>query len=295
MFGEGDEALGRVGAAVEEHVLDALQQIGRDLLIDAEHAGVDDRHVEAGVDRMVQKRGMHRFAHRVVAAERERDVGYAAAHLGAGEGLFEEANGLKEIDGVIIVFLHAGGDGEDIRVEDDVGGRETEPVDQQAVGPRADADPGVAVGGLALLVERHDDRSGAVTPDELRAPEKLRLAVLQREGVDDAPALQAFQAGLEHAPFGAVDHEGDPGDFGLGGDEVEELRHRGFAVEQRLVDVDIEDIRPALDLLARNRQRGVPVAGLDGLGEFRGSGDVGSFTDDQKAGGVAWHHGRRED
>jgi len=67
------------------------------------------------------------------------------------------------------------------------------------------------------------------------------------------------------------------------------MRFRNFV--QRLVDVDIEDVRPVLDLLARDSERGVPVAALDGLGEFWRAGDVGAFTDDQKAGGVAWDHG----
>jgi len=63
-------------------------------------------------------------------------------------------------------------------------------------------------------------------------------------------------------------YEGDPGDSGSGGDEVEELRHPWLAVEQRLVDVDIEDIRPLSTCWRAIAQRGVPVAGLDGLGNF---------------------------
>ena len=43
-----DEPLGRVGAAVEDDVLDALEQLRLDVLVDGELAGVDDAHVEAG-------------------------------------------------------------------------------------------------------------------------------------------------------------------------------------------------------------------------------------------------------
>ena len=70
---------------------------------------------------------------------------------------------------------------------------------------------------------------------------------------------------------------------GLGGDEVEELRHRRLAVDQRLVDVDVEDVGAALDLLAGDGERGVPVAGLDGLGELRRAGDVGALADDDES------------
>ena len=47
VLGELDQALGRVGAAVEEHVLDVLEQLRSDLLVDRELPGVDDAHVHA--------------------------------------------------------------------------------------------------------------------------------------------------------------------------------------------------------------------------------------------------------
>ena len=59
------------GAAVQHHVLDALAQFGRDVVVHADHAGVDDAHGHAGLDRVVQEHGVDRLARRVVAAERE--------------------------------------------------------------------------------------------------------------------------------------------------------------------------------------------------------------------------------
>ena len=55
--------------AVQHHVLDALAQLGLEVVVDADHAGVDDAHVHAGLDRVVQEHGVDRLAHRVVAAE----------------------------------------------------------------------------------------------------------------------------------------------------------------------------------------------------------------------------------
>ena len=46
-----------------------------------------------------------------------------------------------------------------------------------------------------------------------------------------------------------VDHDRHAGDVGLGGDQVEERRHRLLAVEQALVHVDVDDLRAVLDLL----------------------------------------------
>ena len=69
-----DEALGRVRPPIEEDVLDALEQVGLDVLVHRELTGVDDAHVEAGADRVVEERGVHRLADGVVAAEREGQV-----------------------------------------------------------------------------------------------------------------------------------------------------------------------------------------------------------------------------
>src|SRR5205807_2512302 len=99
---------------------------------------------------------------------------------------------------------------------------------------RALADRDLALGslGLALLVERHDDDARAVAADAACLLEELFLALLERERVDDALALDALEPGLEHRPARAVDHDRDPRDLGLGRYEVEERRHRLLTVQQ---------------------------------------------------------------
>ena len=47
LLGELHQPLGRVRPAVEDHVLDVLEQLLRDVLVDDELAGVDDAHVHA--------------------------------------------------------------------------------------------------------------------------------------------------------------------------------------------------------------------------------------------------------
>ena len=235
---------------------------------------------------------MDGLADGVVAAEGKGDVGDAAGDFRAGEGGFDDPRGFEEIDGVVVVLLDAGGDGEDVRVENDVLGREAEGVHEEAIRAGADADLFVAGGGLALLVEGHDDGGGAVAQDEFRAAEKFGLAVLEGDGVDDAFALEALEAGLEDGPFGGVDHHGHAADVGFGGDEVEELHHRGLALDEGLVDIDVDNVGAALDLLFGDGETGVPVAGFEGLGEFRGAGDVGALADDEEVGG-GLSHGKR--
>ena len=132
-LGELDQALGRVGAAVEDHVLDALEQLLRDLLVDAELAGVDDAHRHAGPDRVVEERRVHRLAHRVVAAERERDVRHAARSLRVRQVALDPRDRLDVVAPVVVVLLDAGRDREDVRVEDDVLGREADLLREDAV------------------------------------------------------------------------------------------------------------------------------------------------------------------
>jgi hypothetical protein len=100
-----------------------------------------------------------------------------------------------------------------------------------------------------------------------------------RDRVDDALALDAAQAGLDHFPLGGVDHDRHAGDVGLAGDQVEEAHHGGLAVQHGLVHVDVDDLGAVLHLLARDRQRLLELAGQDHAGEGLGAGDVGAFAD----------------
>ena len=113
--------------------------------------------------------------------------------LGVGQVLLDPARGVDEVDRVVVVLLHAGGDGEDVGVEDDVFGREADLVDEDAVGALADADLVFVGGGLALLVEGHHDRGSAVFEHGGGVLAELRFALFERDGVDDALALQALQ------------------------------------------------------------------------------------------------------
>src|SRR5882672_3742519 len=60
-----------------------LEQLGRDLVVDLELAGIDDAHVHAGLNGVVQEHRVHRLAHRLVAAEGEGQVADAARDLRA--------------------------------------------------------------------------------------------------------------------------------------------------------------------------------------------------------------------
>ena len=164
-----DEPLGRVVAPVEDDVLDELEQLRLDVLVHDELAGVDDAHVEPGADRVVEERRVHRLAHRVVAAEREAEVRDPAARPRARAARLDQRQRLEERLREAAVLLDAGRDGEDVRVEDQVLGREADLVDEQPVRALADRDLALDRLGLALLVERHHDDARAVAA-HARAP-----------------------------------------------------------------------------------------------------------------------------
>jgi hypothetical protein len=148
-FGEADQTVGGIRVAVEHDVFDQRAQLGRDFVVDAQLPGVDDAHVHAGLDRVVEEYGVDRLAHRLVATERERHVGDAAGDMRVRQVLADPARRLDEVDGVVGVFLDAGGDGEDVRVEDDVFRREADLFGEQLVGARADFDLARVGVGLA--------------------------------------------------------------------------------------------------------------------------------------------------
>ena len=126
VHGDLEQALRGIGPAIEDHVLDALAQVLRDVVVNRELARIHDAEVHAGLDRVIQEHRVHGLAHGLVAAERERHVAHAAGDVRVRAALADLARGFDEVHAVVVVLLDAGGDREDVRVEDDVFGREAD-------------------------------------------------------------------------------------------------------------------------------------------------------------------------
>jgi len=107
---------------------------------------------------------VHRLAHDVVATERERHVADATADERVRASLADLRSRFDEVERVAVVLLDAGRDGEDVRIENDVLGREADRLGEQPVAALADLDLALDRVRLALLVERHHDHGGAVGP-----------------------------------------------------------------------------------------------------------------------------------
>ena len=158
-LGKGNEPLGGTVVTVQDDVLDGLQQGGVDVVVDLQHRWVDDGHVQAGADGMVEERGVHGLADLVVATEGKRQVAHAAAGLGQGQVLLDPGHGADEVDGVGLVLLQACAHGEDVHVEDDVLRWEAD-GGQQLIGSLGDGRLALEGGGLSRFVEGHDHHGG---------------------------------------------------------------------------------------------------------------------------------------
>ena len=149
---------------------------------------------------MVEKDRVYGLAQRIVAAECERKVADTSAHLRMRKIVSDPADRFDEINGVAVVSLDAGGHGQHIGVENDVGGRNCGLIDEQAVGTLTDFDAPAESVGLSFLVERHHDHSGSVTVYLPGFGEEFFLAFLQGYRVDDGFALDDFERRADSGP-----------------------------------------------------------------------------------------------
>ena len=97
--------------------------------------------------------------------------------------------------------------------------------------------------------------------------QERRLPFLERDRIDHALALNAFQPGLDHLPARRVDHHRHGADVRLGSDQVEEAGHRRDRVEHRLVHVHVDELGAGFHLLAGDLHRLVIAVFEDQPGE----------------------------
>src|SRR5271166_290163 len=284
-FAKLHQPLCGVGTAIQQYVFDQHLQLGVDLLIDFEHSGIDDAHVRARRNGVVEEGGVHGLANLVIAAKAEGDVRDSAANFRMRQVGLDPARGVDEIDRVVVVLLHAGGDGEDIRIEDDVFGRKADLVDQDSIGALADSDLVFVGCGLALLVEGHHHHGGTVLEHGGSVSAEFFFAFLERDRVDDALALQALQTRLDDFPFRGVHHEGHLGNLGLARQQLQEARHGDDAIDHALVRSDVNDVGPVFDLLPGDANRFLVFPRLDQRRESGRTGYIGPLANhDEDAG-----------
>ena len=180
---------------------------------------------------------MHCLAYVVVAAEREREVAHTAADMCAGQVRANPLRSTNEVERIVVVFAHAGGNGKHVRVEDDVERIHAHLLREQTICALGYLDASLVCGSLSLLVEAHHHDRGTVAPHVAGMTEEHLLAFLQRDRVDYRLALHALQSGGDNVPLGRVDHHRHLRYVGLRGYYIKERAHLLACVEQTVVHV----------------------------------------------------------
>src|SRR5437867_2037742 len=278
-IGECQQPLRGIRPAIQQNIFNQLEQILRDLLINGKLAGINDTHIQAGKDGVIKKRRMHRVAHHFVSTKRKRDVTDAAIDFRQRKSGFNAACRFDEADSVIVVFLDAGRNSEDIRIKNDVLRREAHFFGQDAVRPSADFHFAVGGIGLTLFVKGHHDDRSSVAPDLSGVIFKDVFPFFQADGIDDTFALNTFQSGLDHGPTRAVDHNGNARDVRLDRNQIQESRHCGFRIQKPFIHIDVDDLRAAFHLVARDTERFLILSGENEFRELRRARDIRAFAD----------------
>ena len=74
LAGDFHQAVSAVAAPVQHDVADALFEIRGYVIVNRQLAGIDDTHIQSGLDGVIKENRVNRFAHRGVAAEGKRHV-----------------------------------------------------------------------------------------------------------------------------------------------------------------------------------------------------------------------------
>ena len=180
------------------------------------------------------------------------------------------------------MFFNPGRNGENIWVKDNILWREIHLIDEEIIGALTNPEFIICCLGLALFVEGHDNCRRAEVADFPRMSEKFFFPLFHRDRINNGLALYAFQTCLKHFPFGAIDHDGNPGNVRLPCHELQETCHGRSAVNQPVIHININDLRAAFNLLPRNRKSFLVIIIDDEFFESGRARDIGAFTNIDK-------------
>ena len=274
-----DKALSCIRTAIQQHIFNQHLQFRFNLLVHLEHPGIHNAHVHTRRYGVIKKRGMNCLTDYIVPSKTERHIGNASAHLGMRQVGLDPTRGVDVVHCIVVVLFHPGGNGEDVRIEDNVFGWETDLVNKHPISAFADADLLLVGRGLALLVEGHHHYSGSILQHGSCITAKDGFAFFQRDRINNSFTLQTFESRLDDRPFRRVNHEGDFRDFGLAGQQLQKACHRGDAVNHAFIHADVENIGSVLNLLPGDAYGFFVFAGLDELRELGRTGHIGPLSD----------------
>lgn len=275
----GKEFVSGVGVSVKDGRLDQLEQLRINVGVDRQSASVYDGHVQTFLDGVVQEGAVHRLPDCFHSSEGEGEIGETSADAGVWEVGFDELDRLQELHRVCGMLFHSGTDGKNIGVEDNVLGWEVRLLDQGLVRALANCEFALSRDGLAFLIEGHDDNGGTIFFHDFRLVNEVLFPFFQGDTVYDTLSLHLLQTGLDDGKVRGVDHEGNTGHVGIGGQKAYELLDNRLSVDHSFVEIDIQNLGSFFDLFLSNVHAAIQVVFCYHPGEEARSGHITSFSD----------------
>ena len=225
---------------------------------------------------------MHRFPHLIVATERERDIGNTTRNLRTRKVFLDPTRRVDEVQCVVVVLLDTRRNRQDIGIENDVVLIETDLIHQNPISPFTNPDLLIIGRRLAFFVKRHHHHSRAVFHDMSGIILKSLFPLFKRNRVHDSLALKMFQTLFQNLPFRGIDHDGHPCHIRFALEQIEILRHHRFAVDEAIIETDIDHVGAIRHLLTRHFDRRLQITHPDQLRKLRRPRHVRPLPDHQE-------------
>ena len=195
---------------------------------------------------MVQENRVHDFPSG--GGQAETDVAHAQQGLDARNSLLDQTQGLDGFNGAADVVDISRAAREYQWIEHDVFSRDVPLLREQVERPPSNRQLPLAGDRLSLdriLVDGADNHGGAVLAQQRHDSLEAILAVLEIDRVHDRLALRIGEGALDGRRIGRIDHQG--GLHLADQQRVERIDVREL-VTVRILEIDIDDLGPVLDL-----------------------------------------------
>ena len=226
---------------------------------------------------MIQEYAVHGLAHHIIAPEREGHIAHSTAYFSEWHTLLDDACRFYEIDTVIIMLFYTRGYRKYVGVKNYILWRKAHLLCKYLVGTLAYVYFALQAVCLSYFIKCHYDHRCAVAAAYLGLLYEFLLPFLHRYGVDDTLTLYALQARFYYRELRRVEHDGYAGNIRLGLQQVYKSVHGQYAVQQRIVHVDVQYLRAALHLLAGYRKGFLVFILPDEAREFFGAGNISTL------------------
>lgn len=164
----------------------------------------------------------------------------------------ENLGGLHEVYGVVVVFRHTSCNCQDIYIKNNILWWEINLLSEDLEGSLTDADFVLGGGSLTFLIESHYDDGGSISQDGACLLLELIWALLERDRVHNCLSLAVLESSLNYFKLGGIDHDWNLRDIWVGECHPHEPGHRLLAIDEAVIEVEVEDLGAVLYLFLGN-------------------------------------------